>query len=223
MQISPTDKPELDRWIARLNAGAAGALAALPLGRDEPARAAFAEQFSDEYGNRARTSEPFLRHLLDLGGEPPSTPGDLDELLWWQLCGDSANPADPSQLLAHSPNLTARSDDMAIEHWTQVELCALHALWTFNQRACCDEIGARVRDAGVWIMHELQPDNAINRPWGMPVFVMLSLTLGDASDRAMASMYAQTLLHNCSITMGRPDFLSSCILLQSVRMLRLVD
>ena len=69
-------------------------------------------------------------------------------------------------------------------------------------------------------MHELQPDNAINRPWAIPVFIVLSLILEGDSDRTMASLYAQTLLHNCSITMGKPDILSSCILLHSAGMLR---
>lgn len=220
MQIPPEYAAELDHWIARLDSGASGALAALPLEAGQTARAAFVDQFTDEFGNRARTTEPFLRRLLDLTGEPETTPLDLDERLWWRLCSGTQVTSDLHDLISPGPTLTPPSDKMAIEHWTQVELCALHAVWTLNQLSPDPGTARRIRDAGVWIMHELQPDNAINRPWAIPVFVVLSMTLADESDRTMASMYAQTLLHNCSITMGRPDILSSCIMLHSADMLR---
>lgn len=217
VKIPPEHTEELARWIARLDAGARDARSLLPLGANEESRVEFVRQFADEYGNRARTTEPFLRCVLGLSAHPESDPSDLDERLWWSLCSDQSIVLSE---LADGPTLTPPSDDIAIEHWTQIELCALHALWTINQRSSADSFDRRIIDAAVWIMHELQPDNAINRPWALPVFIMLSLTLDDDNDRATASMYAQTLLHNCSITMGKPDILSSCILLHSAESLR---
>lgn len=208
---------ELNRWIERLDAGSREARSVLPIGSDLDTRVEFVRQFADEFGNRARTTEPFLRCVLALDGNPVTNPTDLDERLWWNLCGNA--PTEEINLDS-GPTLTSASDNIAIEHWTQIELCALHALWTINQQSSNETFNERIVDAGVWIMHELQPDNAINRPWALPVFIMLSLTLDDDIDRTTASMYAQTLLHNCSITMGKPDILSSCILLHSAETLR---
>ncbi|MEO1585156.1 MAG: hypothetical protein AAFR96_11390, partial [Planctomycetota bacterium] len=67
-------------------------------------------------------------------------------------------------------------------------------------------------------IREIQPDNATNLPWAVHVFCVLAERDGDAD----ASLYAETLLHNCVVGgAGRPDKLSALILLDSARRLRL--
>ncbi len=195
----------------------------IPFDAPEDERILFAEQFRDEFGNHARTTTPFLAHLLDVRLiNRANTKADLDEALWWTLSSDTEQISLPA---CSGASLSEQTDEMAIEHWTQIELCALHALWTMvalypnKLDTPLQAVRSRIRSAGVWMMNEYQPDNAINRPWAIGVFVQLSLTLESADERSTASMYAQTLLHNCSITLGRPDLLSACILKDASRTL----
>ena len=218
MQITQENLAQLEQWIARLDAASKQGTGSLPFDASESDRARFAQGFTDEYGNRARTTTPLLAHMLDVQLANQARPqSDLDERLWWSIC---SNEDFDSNTLGPGPSLTNQSDDMAIEHWTQVELCALHALWTLNLQNPSAETRKKITHAGIWMMNEFQPDNAINRPWGIGVFIYLSLSLESSIERSTASMYAQTLLHNCSITLGKPDILSACILLDAARSLK---
>jgi hypothetical protein len=198
VKINEENRAQLDQWIGRLKSMSDSGVCSL----------AYIDGFTDEYGNRARTTKPFLAHLLGITLPTQVVSGDLDEQLWWSIVSSGGVP----NKLSSGPSLTAHSNDAAIEHWTQVELCALHALWHLNLRSPNQSALARLTEAGVWLMNELQPDNAINRPWGIPVFVYLSVALESETDRSTASMYAQTLAHNCCISLGKPDILSACIL-----------
>jgi hypothetical protein len=63
-------------------------------------------------------------------------------------------------------------------------------------------------------MDELQPDNATNRPWAVAAFAEMAVE-GDGD----AELYADTLLHNCRVTLGRPGLLSTILLLDARRSL----
>lgn len=102
-----------------------------------------------------------------------------------------------------------RSPDDVIEVWTETELSAVHAAWGV----------AGWRDAAersaIWLVDEIQPDNATNLPWAVHVFA----DLGEREGRADLTMYANTLLHNCIVGSGRPDGLSALILLDAAAQL----
>ena len=71
-----------------------------------------------------------------------------------------------------------------------------------------------------WHTRELQPDNGINRPWGVHVFVMRSIEADDEQIQLDAMLHAQTLVNNCCISLGKPDVLSAMILLDAANALR---
>jgi len=108
--------------------------------------------------------------------------------------------------------LVRDSDSLAIEYRTMVELCALHALWIIANRLGSERLIARCLNAAAWHTRELQPDNAINRPWATQVFITLAHQGEDAETRHLAHLHAQTLIHNSSISFGTPDILSALIL-----------
>lgn len=105
-------------------------------------------------------------------------------------------------------SLLPRSAYDAIEVWTESELSALHAFAWHALRMSDRSMLERILDVGAWHIEHIQPDNATNRPWAVHVFLILS------RERAMpeAGFHAQTLLHNCQISHGRPDAFSAHVL-----------
>ncbi|MBS0197078.1 MAG: hypothetical protein JSR77_09990 [Planctomycetes bacterium] len=173
----------------------------------------FVMSFRDDSGNRRDVDEPFLRHLLEAPLAIPGKRGGPDASLWW---GVQAMPLreNPPALEAISSGQGATGPlveplrQFGVEVWHEGELCALHALsWLTRGR---DELGMRVRSAAAWMMDEVQPDNATNRPWAIHVFAGLA-TEGDSQ----ADLYAQTLFHNAIVGRERPDVLSAMILLDA--------
>ena len=206
-------------WADLLRRLAHSALAGDPVspGAPQHARLAFAQTFRDETGARPGVVDPFLADLLRLA--PPELPQDAapDVLLWDQL---ARGRLDPSELIhaEGGPLLGAASDTRAIEVRTEGELIALHALSEIAFRGADHALHERCRAAARWHLDEIQPDNATNHPWAIQVFVRLSLD--GTFDRAdEARLHAQTMLHNCMVSLGRPDRLSACILLHAARSL----
>lgn len=203
----------LDRawWIRALRAAAEPALAGTPL--LEPADATGAsrwvDKFKDGSGNRRLCDGPMLRWMLGL-----ASPADAalsvktlaarnpDAALWWLLHVPSADP----MALVDGGNgpLFPRLHAEAIEMWTEAELSGLHALWWHAQGD--EAIRNRCLGAAEWLIAEIQPDNATNRPWSVHVFA--EMALGGNVD---AQMYAQTLMHNC-IVGGSVDRFSACVM-----------
>lgn len=109
---------------------------------------------------------------------------------------------------ADQGSLLPRSAYDAIEVWTESELSALHAFAWHALRVSDRSMLDRILDVGAWHIEHLQPDNATNRPWAVHVFLILS------RERALpeAGFHAQTLLHNCQVSHGRPDALSAHVL-----------
>ena len=131
------------------------------------------------------------------------TPESTDERLWASLAGLAELPDSPTTDVGP---ITGEPSGPAIEVWTEVELASVHAAWSLggNWR----ESAAR---SAAWLVEHVQPDNATNRPWAVHVFAQLAESTGDPS----YELYAQTLLHNCQVTSGRPDPFSAMILLHA--------
>ena len=107
--------------------------------------------------------------------------------------------------------LTPDFTRLTIEVATETELASLHALSHAGELA-----RARVDSASDWIVQNLQPDNATNHPWAGHVFLNRAFETGSVEHR----LYAETLLHNCIVSLGRADRFSALILLDSGRSLK---
>lgn len=165
-------------------------------------------RFADELGHR-RAVDPFLlawRGRPDAQAPAPS-PADVSEACLWSALTTGEDPSAllPDRPTRHAP-LFAQPEDVVIEVWTETELASLHALWWHARKD--DGLSALVADVASWHIEMLQPDNATNHPWGIHVF----LTMHAQHNTPGAELYAQTLLHNCMVTMGRPDRFSAHVL-----------
>jgi len=170
--------------------------------------------FSDELGDRRPVDLLLLSHVT--GVEPPS--GLLEACRGYA----GVDPALGVWLAAQGPGAPISLDlgaagplfpqlrEVAIETWTEAELSGLHAL---SLVVGLDHV--RVRSASDWLMAELQPDNGTNRPWAVHVFLDRWIRGREEESR----LYAETLIHNCRVTMGVPDRLSAVILASAAKAL----
>ncbi|MFI4897791.1 MAG: hypothetical protein ACIARR_08195 [Phycisphaerales bacterium JB059] len=209
--------PTIEQWTQALRAAAARAFAddPLPIDGTTEQRLAYARSFRDESGARPEVVSPLLADLLQTP-IPPDDSRSIDVRFWSCLNAGPRAPLPP--LRASGPLLHDPADQTAIEVRTESELIALHALHELAERRGEESLRERVRDAARWHLRELQPDNATNRPWAIQVFARLSL-VDDARIAGAALVHAQTQLHGCQLTLGRPDRLSACILLHAARSL----
>lgn len=194
----------------------------VPFQADEATRVGYIESFQDEFGNRRASDRAFLAHLLGVSISPvrASEHMALDEQLWWSVANGQPILAG---LISASDGLLADPDSYAIEYRTMVELGALQAFWAIAIQDEDRELRDRALSAARWHIDELQPDNAINRPWGLPVFVELAIAEEDETIARTAELHAQTLLHNACINFGKPDLLSALILKDAIGLLERAD
>lgn len=206
--------PSIAQWIAHLDALIVEPLSGVPFGESDEKKRAFIGSFRDEFGSRRATDGALLSRILGVGYEPSSArrEADLDERLWDAV--HNAN-TDWRDWVSDTAGLKGGlvSGDYAIEHRTLIELSSLHALWHLGARD-------RIADLVDWHTRELQPDNGINRPWGVHAFVVQSVEADEENRRLDAMLHAQTLVNNCCINLGRPDVLSAIILRDSIDALR---
>lgn len=153
-----------------------------------------------------QAAEERLAHAADSTGEVG---------LWRALMRGDFAAARAVMLPGPGAPLLDLDAETSIEVRTESELCALHAAWHLARLTRDDNLHERCVRAARWHVENLQPDNATNHPWAIHVFVLTALRLGDAE----ASLYAQTLLHNSQVSLGRPDRLSAAILLDAARAL----
>jgi len=206
----------LPGWGERLLGEARLALVGTPwaflLHPDSKPPAKFPE-FSDESGNR-RAIDPLL--IAWLQRMPPPIVQSLhttDLKLWNSLVRGQV----PAMFQAISPSgspLVPEFNTLAIEVATETELASLHALSHAGGAA-----RSRVEAASDWVVHNIQPDNATNHPWAVHVFLQRAFETGSVEHR----LYAETLLHNCVVSLGRADRFSALILLDSGRTLKSID
>ncbi len=220
MANHPADQPDQiptqAQWAGHIRSLIRQPLAAVPFDQSDSERASYIESFADEYGNRRATDQPFLGYLLGITLEAPQEPKALDQRLWWLIQSATLDETLVSTLIEPENALVSDSESLAIEYRTMVELCALHALWVIANQLGSDHLISRCLNAAAWHTRELQPDNAINRPWATQVFIALALQGKDAETRHLAHLHAQTLIHNSSISFGMPDVLSALILKDTV-------
>jgi hypothetical protein len=226
------------RWAARLAAVAAPALQGSSLGflvspgasRPPPAAlAGVVAEWRDDAGHRRAADGWLLAHLLGVSlPAPPARVALPWATLWQEVC--AATAASGPMPLAWSPGITSllapgaagplfpEVHQQAIEVWTEGELTGLHALSVLASApldaARAQAVRARVTSAAQWLIAELQPDNATNRPWGIHVFAGLA-----ARGDMLADLYAQTMLHNTLAGRLSPDRFSAAILLHAARLL----
>jgi hypothetical protein len=199
-----------------------GLLEPVPFQADEATRVGYIESFQDEFGNRRASDRAFLAHLLGVSVSPVRAHERmaLDEQLWWSVA--NGQPI-LTGLISESDGLLVDPDAYAIEYRTMVELGALQAFWAIAIHDEDRELRDRALSAARWHIDELQPDNAINRPWGLPVFVELAIAEEDETIARTAELHAQTLLHNACINFGKPDLLSALILKDAIGLLEWAD
>jgi hypothetical protein len=194
-----------------------------PLARTSPILAALASSspdelptlithFADEAGHRRQIDRPLLADLFHVRFTPPTLPANasLDLRLW---CAVHDASIDPMALVApQGQPLIGLGTPLVIETASQTELGALHALWTIAQRRGDSVIRERCMDAAEYLIAEVQPDNATNHPFALAAFLALA-----HAGNFEAMLYAQTLLHNCQVQLGRPDAFSAALLLHAAR------
>lgn len=210
--------PTLDQWIGHLKQLAMPVLKAVPFDGSAQAKMLYIDEFRDEYGSRRDTDSALLSKVLKVSYESTSADetSDLDLRLWEAL---HTKNSDWESWISKTGGLVA--DIQAIEQRTLIELCSMHAL--FHLIYAGDQINTamqdRINSLVDWHTQELQPDNAINRPWGVVACIARAVSAQDADCRLSAMLHAQTLINNCCISMGQPDRLSAFILLDSANSL----
>lgn len=204
--------PDHRTWARHLRSLIARVIQPVPFKGTDLEKRDYIDSFADEYGNRRATDRPFLAFVLNVHVDQHNPPQALDQTLWWMIQSQNFDAAHASSLIAPSDALVVGSDQLAIEYRTMVELCALHALWIIANKSKSDALVDRCLNAAHWHTRELQPDNAINRPWGVAAFIELAHQSADQETRDLANLHAQTLIHNTSVSFGTPDLLSALIL-----------
>ncbi|GAB5495406.1 MAG: hypothetical protein Phyf2KO_04860 [Phycisphaerales bacterium] len=188
----------LQLWIDRLSAASR-----LTLGEDP--QAAMERILHGPTGNIRLAG--LVADALGRQSKTDLEPESLDEVLFLATLGRHECPVIPG----NSAGITGEPTGPAIEVWTETELAAVHAAWSLGH-----DWRTEARRAAAWLVDNIQPDNATNRPWGVHVFVSLAHETGGAQ----YELYAQTLLHNCQVMTGRPDDFSAMILLHAARELQ---
>lgn len=209
-------------WRRQIEAVAKRAVSGTPLETaltaDDPDRLEYARAFADDAGHRRVIDAPVLAWVLRL--KPWAAPsGQRPDLLLWDALS-RGNAADPLALVHPGAGPAApQCREEGIEVWTEVELAILQALW-WHARAepSGGAVRARAERLARWLMDEIQPDNGTNHAWAVATFAELAAA-GDTD----AALYAETLLHNCQVTLGRADRFSAVLLLDAQRSLQEID
>ncbi len=206
----------LDQWDAQIQAILRAGLRGTPLETAcaaSPAdRLAYARSFADDAGHHRVIDPPLLAWVLEIEPWEAPTTDRRDVQLWAALSKPGIDPL--SLIESECGPIAPEAKAEGIEVWTEIELASLQALWWHARRSGRPEVSTRARSHARWLMDEIQPDNGTNRPWAIAVFAELAAE-GDID----AMLYAETLLHNCQVLLGRPDLLSTVILLDASRLL----
>ena len=207
--------PTIEQWILHLESLIREPMVQVPLDADKHTKRSFIDEFQDEFGCRRATDAPLLSRVLGVPRSTSDRSQDLDTRLWKCL---SDGDLDWKELIGTDGGLI-EAEQYAIEHRTLIELCALHALWHLDSQSG-GEFRPRIDQLIDWHTRELQPDNGINRPWGVHAFIVRSIVSEELSTHHDAMLHAQTLVNNCCVTFGKPDRLSAIVLYDSVQALK---
>jgi hypothetical protein len=168
------------------------------------------DEFRDEAGHRREIDRYLLAHLVGVSPQSPPADAGTDVALWARIASGSRDFF-WTEIDTKRPWLVRERDDLTIETWTQAELCCLHALSHAGPT-----LKPRADAAADWMIEHLQPDNATNHPWAIHMFLRRAAEIGSDEHR----LYAEALLHNAVISLGRADRFSALILLDSGRWLQ---
>ncbi|MFO0861797.1 MAG: hypothetical protein U0570_14715 [Phycisphaerales bacterium] len=166
-------------------------------------------EFTDEAGNK-RAIDPFLVAWLRQAPPPIVPPNPSTDLKLWNMLVRGQRASMMSVVAPSGGPLTPEFNTLTIEVASENELASLHALSHAGPGA-----SARMAAASDWMVENLQPDNATNHPWAVHVFLQRAFETGAVEHR----LYAETLLHNCVVALGRADRFSALILLDAARQL----
>jgi hypothetical protein len=212
--IRPDHHAVLRGWRERLLAMAAQTLPhdqVFPQRLSEPERRAVLRDFRDEQGHRPPIIDDFLAWRLGL--EAPgtqTTPPTAPDAALWRLLRSGRGDWPAGFRIAEADGPLIGQGAMGLEVWTETELGAMHAGMHLVARGVPGLTLPRLEAAACWFIDHVQPDNATNHAWGIPLFI--AVAAGPSARSAEADLYAQTLLHNCRVQLGRPDRLSAHIL-----------
>jgi len=207
----------IEDWASQINAVLTAGLRDTALEQvltaDESTRAAYARGFVDDAGHRRVVDPPLLAWVLRVALWEIPNPARPDVALWATLAREEGDPL--AGITTQTGPVAPQAREQGIEVWTEIELASLQALWWHARRRTSPAVLDRARSLARWLMAEIQPDNGTNRPWAAATFA--ELAAGGDTD---AAMYADTLLHNCQVSLGKPDLLSTVILLDASDYLR---
>jgi hypothetical protein len=150
----------------------------------------------------------FLHWVEHSPSENCPAPRFEDDALWQRVLRNEKGGTLP--ISDTGPLFHECQQHRALEVWTECELSGLQAMLWIAMRRESEPLLLRAVEAASWHLENSQPDNATNHPWGIPVFVLLSVVQPSIS--AEAELYAGTLLHNCLVANTPPEPLSAHIL-----------
>lgn len=176
--------------------------------------------FEDDAGHRRDVDTPFLCRCLSHlpAGEMPAGVSELARA-WWAL--DRPRELEPLRIDEGAGGaLMPWLRETGVESWTETELGVMHALVWHGIAGRSKAVLERAFRAAVWMLDNLQPDNATNHPWAAHLFIAIALDpTRPEGERGAADLYAQSLLHNAVVHQGRPDRFSAIILWDAERCL----
>jgi hypothetical protein len=228
MAPEPHTSMPIETWIERFRSLAQGGLPAgfLSFPRAQPATpgspseavSAWIAAFRDGEGHRRAVDGPLLSHML--GVMPPAATSKATgkaspEASAWMAVAQRDRAGLAIDIDADGrlyPHLASEG----LEWWTEAELASLQALAWIGLRERSARVLDRVTRAAAWLVREVQPDNATQRPWAAGFFVVRSMdpALSDR-ERQETSLYAQTLVENALVGREALDAFSACVLWDS--------
>ncbi|MFG0328043.1 MAG: hypothetical protein ACF8SC_12345 [Phycisphaerales bacterium JB037] len=216
--LTEPQRREIEQWIAGLEKLATPSLAGSAVFGEGSANPELRAQFAAAEVERVptgRAAEQLLVHSL-AGVRPsgePTASASIDDRLWAAVFDADI---DPLSMIPGAGSLQTDEPSSSLEAWTEVDLAALHALWWIGVRGGEVRVQERTREAVLWHVDTIQPDNGTGRPWAVQAFAWI----GVMEDDHAARLHAQGLVHASRLAGDRPDRFTACILLDAARGLR---
>ncbi len=193
-------------------------------GREAEAEGAVPAAFADDLGHRRPVDGAFFAWRRRRSGtDDVAVDADdgADSLLWRALTDEGVDPVEVVARVSGVGDAAGRDrtdagalfgqerGNVPLEVWTERELCCVHALGWLVREDGREALREKLDAVMSWHLENLQPDNATNHPWAAHLFVAWA----EGEGVPEARLYAETMLHNCQVGMGRADAFSAHILM----------